>query len=150
MAYRHRATKKDLVRQVELINQVLGQKLEGWTRQEDGTQICNVGTFVLDYAYGGVALAQLVNDGGGERTILPRGTKAELLAGMRAFLTGLAEGRARQIEIDNRRTRELLNKSRALRQIQRRIDGQDWSADTLAAIADDLRSAGVPVRDLTD
>ena len=116
MAYRHRATKLDLTRQLERINLALGQELEGWTRQEDGTLVCNVGTYVLDYAYGGVALDQLVNDGGGERTVLPRGTKAELLAGMRAFLTGLAEGKARQLEIDNQRTRELLNRSRALRE----------------------------------
>lgn len=100
MAYRHRATKRDLARQVELINQMLNQKTEGWTRQEDGTLVCNVGTFVLDYAYGGVALAQLVNEGGGERTILPRGTKAELLAGMRAFLKGVNHGALEQLKLD--------------------------------------------------
>ena len=107
MAYRHRATKKDLARQVELINQMMCQKTEGWTRQEDGTLQCNVGTFVLDYAYGGVALAQLVNDGGGERTILPRGTKAQLLAGMRAFLAGLDMGMAHQYDLDSEKARAL-------------------------------------------
>ena len=105
--YKHRATKRDLDRQVELINQAIGQKPEGWTRQEDGTQISNVGTFVLNYAYGGVALSQLVNDGGGERTILPRGTKAELLAGMRAFLAGLDMGMAHQYELDSEKARAL-------------------------------------------
>lgn len=35
----------------------------------------------------------------------------------------------------------------ALAKIQQRLDKQEWSADTLAAIADDLRAAGLLVRE---
>lgn len=35
----------------------------------------------------------------------------------------------------------------ALAKIQQRLDKQEWSADTLAAIADDLRGAGLLVRE---
>jgi hypothetical protein len=71
------------------INATTGNQEEPWTQQEDGTFKANPGTYVLDWAYGGVQLAQLVNESGGERNITGRGTKRETYHRMLAFLTGL-------------------------------------------------------------
>ena len=84
-----RINQADLYKVLSRINHATGNQQKGWTQQEDGTFKANVGTYVLDWAYGGVQLAQLVNDGGGERNITGRGTKRETYHRMHAFLAGL-------------------------------------------------------------
>lgn len=71
------------------INDVTGNKPEAWTQNEEGKWSANVGTYVLDWAYGGVQLAQLTSEGGGERNITGRGSKRETYWRMQAFLMGL-------------------------------------------------------------
>lgn len=85
-----RINQADLYNVLRRINDTTGNQQEAWTKQEDGTFKANPGTYVLDWAYGGVQLAQLVNDGGGERNITGRGTKRETYHKMHAFLNGLA------------------------------------------------------------
>ena len=87
-----RITKQRLQDLLDRINQATGHKLEAWTQDETGRNRANVGTYVLDWAYGGVRLSQLTNEGGGERDITGRGTKRETYYRMHAFLDGLDAG----------------------------------------------------------
>ena len=88
-----RITKQKLQNVLDAINLAAGQKVEPWTKDETGRYRANVGTYVLDWAYGGVALSQLTNESGGERDITGRGTKRETYRLMQAFLDGLYAGR---------------------------------------------------------
>ncbi len=92
----HRISKQDLETALDRINKATGQALEGWTKNEAGTYRANVGTYVLDWCYGGVRLSQLTSEGGGERDITGRGTKSETYHAMRAFLAGLEAAPAAQ------------------------------------------------------
>ena len=85
----HRINQSDLYAVLERINHIAGKNPEPWTKQEDGKFKANVGTYVLDWAYGGVRLSQLTSEGGGERDITGRGTKKETYYRMHAFLSGL-------------------------------------------------------------
>ena len=86
---RNRVTNEMLKNLTERINIAAGESPQAWTQQEDGRHRSTVGTYVLDYAYGGVALARMTNEGGGERNIIGRGTKRETHYRMHAFLSGL-------------------------------------------------------------
>jgi len=88
-----RINQADLYAVLARINHATGNKEEAWTKQADGTHKANVGTYVLDWAYGGVRLSQLTNAGGGERDITGRATKRETYHRMHAFLSGLEGGR---------------------------------------------------------
>ena len=85
-------TKKDLQNVLDRINEATDQKSEAWTKDSTGRYRANVGTYVLDWCYGGVRLSQLCTEGGGERDITTRGTKRETYERMHAFLTGLEVG----------------------------------------------------------
>ena len=86
----NRITQKDLESLVKIVNKTTGHAPEPYT-QKDGKFTANIGTYLLDYAYGGVKLVQLVSDGGGITTISSGGygTKRELYNWLRAFLAGL-------------------------------------------------------------
>ena len=76
-----RITEKDLQATCDRINRMLDKPLEP-----------NIGCYHLDHAYGGVALHQMVNDGGGVRDILGGHlTKRDLYERMNAFIKGLEE-----------------------------------------------------------
>jgi len=87
-----RITKQQLQNLLDRINEATGHKLESWTQDETGRYRANVGTYVLDWAYGGVRLSQLTNESGGERDITGLGTKRETYQIMLAFLSGLDSG----------------------------------------------------------
>lgn len=74
----NRVTQKDLELLVAELNEA-----KGITDAKRNT----VGAYVLDYAYGGVKLAQVTSEGGGQRNISPGGygTKKELYI----FLRGM-------------------------------------------------------------
>ena len=84
-----RITKQDLKKVLDRINKATDHKLDAWTKDSTGRYRANVGTYVLDWCYGGVRLSQLCNEAGGERDITGRGTKRETYERMHAFLTGL-------------------------------------------------------------
>ena len=87
----NRITKKDLENLLSRINAFVGAENNGeaWTKNSDGQYRANVGTYVLDYCYGGVRLAQLTTKSGAERDITNLGTKQETYYRMYAFLKGL-------------------------------------------------------------
>ena len=82
-------TEKMLQAKVDEINRSTGQELEPWTRQPDGTLKANVGTYVLDWCFGGVRLSQMHNAGGAQHDLTVRGTNRETMRSLRAFLEGL-------------------------------------------------------------
>jgi hypothetical protein len=84
-----RITKGNLENVLSQINTQSGAAAEAWTQNAEGTWRANVGTYVLDYCYGGVRLGQLCNESGGQRDITYRGTKKETYYRMHAFLRGL-------------------------------------------------------------
>jgi hypothetical protein len=84
-----RITIANLENLLTLINEAAGQNPEAWTKDEAGQYRANVGTYVLDWAYGAVRLSQMANESGGERDITGRGTKRETYHRMHAFLGGL-------------------------------------------------------------
>lgn len=87
-----RINKQDLDNVVERINITLGMSLEPYTKQSDGSYKPNSGNYHLDWAYGGVSLAQMSSTEGctGTRDIISGfGTKSELYYKMHAFLKGI-------------------------------------------------------------
>lgn len=84
-----RITIKTLRIAVATLNRLAGNPTEVWTRQTDGSNKAHVGSYVLDAAYGGYRLCQIVGDGGGERDITGRGTARETYNAIHAFRAGL-------------------------------------------------------------
>ena len=82
-------TKQDLQKVLDAINSAAGQKLEPWYLGSDGRWYANIGTYVLDWAIGGVKLCRLDNKSGGVSDVTLRGTKRETYERMQAFLDGL-------------------------------------------------------------
>lgn len=84
---------RDLEIVVNHLNLITGHSLETHTRAEVAGLMrykANIGTYYLDGAYGGYALYQIVNDGGGIRDISNCGhvPKRELYD----FVQGLVQG----------------------------------------------------------
>lgn len=84
-----RITNKDLENVLGRINRIVGAKEEPRSKDSDGRYRANVGTYVLDYAYGGVRLSQITSESGAERDITGRATKKETYYRMHAFIQGL-------------------------------------------------------------
>jgi hypothetical protein len=82
----NRITEKDLQALVNRINELTDQPNKPY-----GDNGANVGNYHLDFAYGGVRLAQITNKGGG--ITCPLGlsflTKRELNYKLTAFISGL-------------------------------------------------------------
>lgn len=91
----YRITQKDLEAQVRRINEALGRPAAQHSKDETtGRYKSNIGNFHLSYAYGGVALEETVNEGGGVRRVSSGGygTKKELFRWMDAYIAGLGDG----------------------------------------------------------
>ena len=91
-----RITQKNLDSLVDQINTKTNSPMKSWTRNgKEGKRKpgfkANIGNYHLNYAYGGVELCRIVNDGGGIETISSDGfsTKRELYSWIRAFLAGI-------------------------------------------------------------
>lgn len=91
-----RITVKHLQAIVDRINRLMGTPAEPWTKGEDGKIHANIGNYHLGGAYGGYALDQMVNDGGGVRSVFGCGhiAKRELADRMHAFIVGIEAKRA--------------------------------------------------------
>ncbi len=74
-----RITMAILQKRLDILNDVFGYDLEPYTRDSQGNVKGNHGTFVLNSAYGGHRLSQMVcfSGGTGERDLSPRGTARE-------------------------------------------------------------------------
>ena len=84
-----RITSKDLEILCKRINEITGNKLEPYTRDENRNK-ANIGTYYIDMAYGGNKLVQISNDGGGVNEITyGYVSKRELYNSMQAYKSGL-------------------------------------------------------------
>jgi len=86
-----RITESMLESVVNLINEAANTPKETYTKDESGKYKSNIGNYHLGYAYGGVQLQKIVNNGGGITTPLYTGytTKRELYTVLNSFLAGL-------------------------------------------------------------
>ena len=87
----HRITKAMLTSRLDALNDALDLPREPYAAERDanGCLQSNDGTFVLDWAYGGVRLSRMAA-GGGERDISGRGTVRECYTFINAMLAGIA------------------------------------------------------------
>ena len=88
----NRINQTDLENLLERINIAAGRNIKPYSN--DGTRFHpNAGTYLLDWAYGGVRLSQMSMKEGctGQRGITSRGTKRETYERMQAFLAGMKE-----------------------------------------------------------
>jgi hypothetical protein len=85
-----RITEKQLEALVGWINELTGSPATSYTKT-DGKLSANIGNYHLYYAYGGVNLHRMTNEGGGVNTPLGGGTrtKRELFNQLHAFINGL-------------------------------------------------------------
>lgn len=82
-------TKHDLEAVVERINRATNSPPTPYTKTGD-KYVSNIGNYHLDWAYGGVRLVRMNNEGGGIQSILPGFvSKRELYEKMQAFLRGV-------------------------------------------------------------
>jgi hypothetical protein len=90
-----RITKNILSARVDDLNDALNLPREPYAPERDaaGRLVTNAGTFVLDWAYGGVMLSRMC-EGGGQRDISGRGTTQECYAFVDAMLAGIYAARA--------------------------------------------------------
>lgn len=85
-----RINTKDLENKVNYLNELTGNALTPYTRTEEG-MTSNIGNYHLYWAYGGVTLHQMNNEGGGvtEPLSCGLGTKKELYYAMDSFIAGI-------------------------------------------------------------
>lgn len=103
-----RITVKNLETLRDTLNRTAGLPLVPYQLNDDGTlkrdadrrTLPNEGTYVLDWAYGGVQLNRI--DGGGESHVINGfGTKRELYEKMHAYLDGFIKGRDQDVGLAN-------------------------------------------------
>ena len=82
-----RRTIKQLEQQIKYLNELTGNPLKPYTFKKGA----NIGCFYIERSYGGYQLQQIVNKGGGCRTLLNTGytTKKELYNNLNSFLLGI-------------------------------------------------------------
>lgn len=88
-----RITEKNLAAICARINRTLGTPQEAYSKQADGTYAPNAHAYLIDYAYGGASLQQMLPTGTGQRTIFGYSTKRELAERMYDFLAGIDSAR---------------------------------------------------------
>lgn len=88
-----RTTEKMLQNQVDYLNELMGTPKKPWT-SENGKTRSNIGNYHLYFAYGGVCLHQIMNEGGGVKTPIGGGCvpKKELYQKLTAFIEGIELG----------------------------------------------------------
>ncbi len=86
-----RTTQKDLDGLVNRLNRITGNAPAPYTKTGDKF-VANIGNYHLDNAYGGVKLVQMVNAGGGIRTITSGyETKANCYAQIAMYIKGIED-----------------------------------------------------------
>jgi len=86
-----RITNKMLNGKVDLLNKLLGQPTETYSKKANGQWVSNPKVFYIGAAYGGYRLERICNEGGGASDISPRGTKREVYDYVSAFIQGVEE-----------------------------------------------------------
>ncbi len=92
-----RITNSDLDQAVKVLNKTAGNKSSPYSKMYDClthkiSYDPNPNVYLLDFAYGAVALNQPAKTGTGEREIIPRTTKKELYNRIHSFTEGLQKG----------------------------------------------------------
>jgi len=88
-----RTTIKTLRTLVDNLNDYTGHPRQTWVRDERGNQSAVPGCYILDRAYGGYRLSQIVGETGGERNITPRYGAAITADLIRAYMDGMRASR---------------------------------------------------------
>ena len=90
----NRITDRQLESALERLNDSLGLAHGAYKDERDsrGGLVANAGTYVLDYAYGGVSLCRMC-EGGGQSTVSGRGSKRECYTYIQAMLDGIKAAR---------------------------------------------------------
>jgi len=85
-----RITNKILEARIDLLNEITNQPTTSWTNK-GGRMKANIGNYHLDFAYGGVNVYQVHNEGGAVSEPLGggHGTKRELYDKLSAFIKGI-------------------------------------------------------------
>ena len=85
-----RITQKDLEAVVARINAVTNSPMTQYAKIDD-KYVGQIGNYHLSYAYGGVSLHRMVNEGGGISDVFRSGhmPKRELYERMHAFISGI-------------------------------------------------------------
>jgi hypothetical protein len=84
-----RTTVKTLRTLVDTLNDIVGMPRNPWTKDAEGNNRSIEGCYVLDSAYGGYRLSQIVGASGGERDITPRYGAAIQADLIRAYMAGM-------------------------------------------------------------
>jgi hypothetical protein len=86
----NRITDSMLEARVRRLNELTGSPMSPYSKIDD-RNVANIGNFHLSYAYGGVCLHRMANEGGGVRTpiISYHTTKRELYDLINAFMDGI-------------------------------------------------------------
>ncbi len=91
-----RITEKQLESLVERLNKVTNSPLTPYTKQADGKFKANPGNYHWGWAYGGVKLVRMGNEGGGlsDGDVLGTGfgTKREVYNALHSFFRGMEVG----------------------------------------------------------
>ena len=90
----NRITLDDLSALVRVLNAVTGNNQEPYGKDDGGKFKAHVGTYLIEHAYGGCQLAQIVSSGGGARNPLNMGfvSKRECHRMVGSFLSGVIAG----------------------------------------------------------
>ena len=84
-----RITMKQLQAQVDALNSYTGNPTVIWRKEtHNGPHIAHVGAYVLNAAYGGYRLCQIVGESGGERDLTPRVSAGECSRLISAYIMG--------------------------------------------------------------
>lgn len=88
-----RINTKDLEIAVERLNKLTGNKLTPYTKHKDGKFTPNANVYLLDWAYGGVKLSQMCEEGTGQKDVLSSGfvSKPILYNMIHAYIKGVEE-----------------------------------------------------------
>ena len=86
-----RVTEKMLQYKIDYLNEITGNPLKPWEKDSDGKMRANIGNYHRSGAYGGVALHQMMNDGGGVNDPFRSGhmPKRELYNRICAMIAGI-------------------------------------------------------------
>ncbi len=87
-----RTTVKTLRLLVDWLNDMVEMPRSAWTKDAEGNNRSIEGVYVLDCAYGGYRLAQIVGPTGGERDITGRYGAAITADLIRAYMAGIRAG----------------------------------------------------------
>jgi len=93
----NRVTESQLLSLVARLNNLTGNPVNSYTETESNF-VANVGNFHLSHAYGGVALMQMCNEGGGCSMPLMQGhtTKRDCYDQIYAFVKGIEYARSQK------------------------------------------------------